>query len=186
MKKNILLLVFLFLGIGLNVQKLKVYSVNDLVIVYNENVERLLLDGEPLNMMNAIVSNKIEASLFSPSREWKEWKEKVDQWFVRFFEKVFKNNKAVRELWKKSVEEKEGNLSLILHFDQEGNIVSSIFYIPLKMYNDKIYNELQKVSNRLLKEKVYVDKTKFKKTSTYGMDVYKIIDMVKKYNMKLE
>ena len=53
----------------------------------------------------------------------------------------------------KSVEEKEGNLSLILHFDQEGNIVSSIFYIPLKMYNDKIYNELQKVSNRLLKEK---------------------------------
>lgn len=86
----------------------------------------------------------------------------------------------------KSVEEKEGNLSLILHFDQEGNIVSSIFYIPLKMYNDKIYNELQKVSNRLLKEKVYVDKTKFKKTSTYGMDVYKIIDMVKKYNMKLE
>ena len=179
MKKNILLLVFLFLGIGLNAQKLKVYSVNDLVIVYNENVERLLLDGEPLNMMNAIVSNKIEASLFSPSREWKEWKEKVDQWFVRFFEKVFKNNKALRELWKKSVEEKEGNLSLILHFDQEGNIVSSIFYIPLKMYNDKIYNELQKV-------KVYVDKTKFKKTSTYGMDVYKIIDMVKKYNMKLE
>ena len=186
MKKNILLLVFLFLGIGLNAQKLKVYSVNNLVIVYNENVERLLLDGEPLNVINAVASNKIEASLFSHSQEWKEWKEKVDQWFVRFFEKMLKNNKAVRELWKKSVEEKEGNLSLILHFDQEGNIVSSIFYIPLKMYNDKIYNELQKVSNRLLKEKVYVDKTKFKKTSTYGMDVYKIIDMVKKYNMKLE
>lgn len=108
MKKNILLLVFLFLGIGLNAQKLKVYSVNDLVIVYNENVERLLLDGEPLNMMNAIVSNKIEASLFSPSREWKEWKEKVDQWFVRFFEKVFKNNKAVRELWKRVLKRKRG------------------------------------------------------------------------------